>query len=81
MEEYLLTIDRKVSMWIREHVVVEAETQDEAIQKCLDDDYDTDYVEDLYDTVEYLEPEEYPTVEIYNETDADPIYTNNPYKQ
>lgn len=79
MEKYKLFIDEKVSVWRRTYVMVEADTLDEAIQKCKEEDYEIDYSEYLSWTEELEDPEEYATYEIYKEngnSDTTPIYSN-----
>jgi hypothetical protein len=82
MNTYNLVVDSKVSLWHREYVIVEAETLEEAIQRCMDNDYVDVYdMEDFYDTVEMLSPDDVngPTLEIYKFDDTySPIYTNKP---
>lgn len=68
MESFDLVIDRKVSMWMREHHTVEAETKEAAVEilrKCLEDKGDTyalessdDHYETLLETEELLTPQE-----------------------
>lgn len=80
MSEYKLVIDEKVKLWRRDYVTVEADTLEEAIQKCLDCEYYTRNSEDLYDTIEGLDPnkEVGPTFEIYSEDNKwAPVYTND----
>lgn len=79
MKKFRLCIDEKVSLWKRTHVIVDAETLDEAIEKCKEEEYILDYSEDLDWTSELEEPEEYSTYEIYKEEDSsytNPIYSN-----
>lgn len=78
MKEFELYIDKKVTEWERTYVLVKAETQEEAIQKCLNEDYEVDSTETLYYTQELVEPTNEPTFEIYDEKCAFPIYTNYP---
>lgn len=78
MKEFELYIDKKVTEWERTYVLVKAETQEEAIQKCLNEDYEVDSTETLYYTQELVEPTNEPTFEIYDEKHAFPIYTNYP---
>ena len=71
--------DEKVTIWNREHLTVEAETQEEANQKVLEaikngdiSDFQHMTSEYIYDTVEELSVDENygnPTIEIYNTND------------
>lgn len=74
--KYEWYIDRKVIEWERTYVSVEAETQDEAIQKCLNEDYEVDSTETLYYTQELIEPTNESTFEIYDKIHHGPIYKN-----
>lgn len=82
MNTYNLAVDSKLAIWHREYVIVEAETLEEAIQKCLDEDYVDVYdIEEFYDTIDRLNPDDVngPTLEIYKVDDTrSPLYTNNP---
>lgn len=82
---YDLIIDEKVEVWRRTHVTVDTDNLDEAIEKCLNYDYDSTCNEILYDTEMAIDPfkENGPTVEIYlNESSSyGPIYTNDPHKK
>lgn len=40
MSEFNMRVEERIAMWRREYVTVEAETLEEAIQKCIDGDYD-----------------------------------------
>ena len=42
MKRYELYIDRLMSIWHRTYTSIYAESEEEAIQKCLDDDYEVD---------------------------------------
>ena len=59
---------------------VEAETLEEAIQKCIDGDYDIDDFEDLYETAERMDENEVQdsTFEIFQDDSDSLVYTNNP---
>lgn len=78
--ELSCAVDLKVAIWHREYVIVEAEPLEEAIQKCLDEDYVDVYdMEDFYDTIERLSPDDGSTLEIYKVDDTrSPLYTNKP---
>ena len=59
MEVFKLTVDRKVEMWRRDHVEIEAESLEEAVNKAIKHDYlvpdDSEY---LYDTECAMSPEQ-----------------------
>ena len=77
--KFNLFIDEKVSVWKRTYVIVEANTLDEAIEKCKEEEYEIDYSEYLGWTEELEDPEEYATYEIYkasDNSDITPIYSN-----
>lgn len=78
---YNLFIDKKHTIWNRTHVTIEADTIEEAINKCLNGDYENEWYEDLYGTEKELTPEENggeATIEIYSEDNDkfDALYTN-----
>lgn len=62
-----MIIDTHVSIWRRTWVEVDAETDEEALTKCLMDDYDVDYSEFLYETEEIKEDEDGTYIEIMND--------------
>lgn len=81
MKSYDLFIDEKYTLWTRTHVTIEADSLEEAVEKCKNGDYDDSWSEDLYDTAEAMTPEENrgeATVEIYSEDKDkfDALYTN-----
>lgn len=61
-QEFDFYIDRKVTMWVREYHIVEADNLDEAKTKMINsfknNDYDDtfDERESLYDTERYMDP-------------------------
>lgn len=73
MEVFNLIIDRKVEIWRREKVSIEAKSLEEATQKALVHDYlAPDDLEYLYETEYHLRPEETPpydrpTIEVMDE--------------
>ena len=79
MEIFNLIIDRKATVWERSFVEVEANTLEEAIAKCNSGELEEDEAEVLYDTLTYLAPtaEDPCTVEIFNRSEYNPVYTNN----
>ena len=81
MKSYNLFIDEKCKLWTRTYVTIEADSLEEAIEKCKNGDYDNSWSESLYDTAETMTPEENggeATVEIYSEDKDkfDALYTN-----
>lgn len=74
--KYEWYIDRKIIEWERTYVSVEAETEEEAIQKCLKEDYKINSIEALHHTQKLVEPIDEPTFEIYDKRYASPIYDN-----
>lgn len=80
MSEFNMRVEERIAMWRREYVTVEAETLEEAIQKCIDGDYDIDDSEDLYGTAERMDENEVQdsTFEIFQDDSDSLVYTNNP---
>lgn len=79
MKEFHFFVDEKVNVWLRDYVTIEANSLEEAVEKVKDGDYDDSTGEVLYDTTEYLTPEEnggQATLEIYEEDAYAPIYSN-----
>lgn len=70
MKSYGLFIDKKYTLWTRTHAIIEADSLEEAVEKCKNGDYDYSWSEDLYGTAEVMTLEENggeATVEIYCE--------------
>lgn len=81
METYRLSIDRKYTIWEREHYTIEAESESEALEKCLSPDVDCSSSELQYDTADHMTPKDndnYPTLEVFNEDTDERIFSNNP---
>lgn len=80
MSEFNMRVEERIAMWRREYVTVEAETLEEAIQKCIDGGYDIDDSEDLYETAERMDENEVQdsTFEIFQDDSDSLVYTNNP---
>ena len=81
MKSYNLFIDEKCTLWTRTYVTIEADSLEEAVEKCKNGDYDDSWSEDLYGTTEVMTPEENggeATVEIYSENidKFNALYTN-----
>ena len=81
METYRLSVDRKYTIWEREYYTIEAESEIEALEKCLSTDVECDGSEFQYDTADYMTPKDngdYPTLEVFNEDTDERIFSNNP---
>lgn len=81
METYNLCVDRKYTIWEREYYMIEAESETEALEKCLSPDVDCSDSEFQYDTADYMTPKDndnYPTLEVFNEDTDERIFSNNP---
>lgn len=80
MGTYRLNVDRKCTIWEREYYTIEAESETEALEKCLSPDVECDDSEFQYDTADYMTPEDnnnYPTLEVFNEDTDEQIFSNN----
>ena len=80
MKRYNLYIDTKQTVWTREYITVEAESEYEAIKKCLNDQIEPYDYDVLYSTFEPLDIEEndnQSTIEIYNKETKRCIYSND----
>ena len=81
METYDLCVDRKYAIWRREYYTIEAESETEALEKCLKPDAEYDDSEYLYDTAGDMDPEDnnnYPTLEVFNRHTDERIFSNSP---
>ena len=81
METYRLSIYRKYTIWERERYMIEAESETEALEKCLSPDVECSDSEFQYDTAEYMTPKDndnYSTLEVFNEDTDERIFNNNP---
>ena len=81
METYRLSIYRKYTIWERERYMIEAESETEALEKCLSPDVDCSDSEFQYDTADYMTPKDndnYSTLEVFNEDTDELIFSNNP---
>lgn len=81
METYRLSVDRKYTIWEREYYMIEAESETEALEKCLSPDVECSDSEFLYDTADHMTPKDnynYPTLEVYNRDTHKRIFSNNP---
>lgn len=68
MEVFNLIVDRKVEIWKRDKVSIEAESIEEAVQKALNYNYISENSEYLYETeypVDPVYPD--PTIEVMDE--------------
>lgn len=80
METYRLSIYRKYTVWERERYIIEAESETEALEKCLNPDVECFSSELQYDTANHMTPEDnnnYPTLEVFNEDTDEQIFDNN----
>lgn len=81
MKTYNLYVDRKCTIWEREYYTIEAESETEALEKCLSPDVECYNSEFLYDTDSHMTPKDndnYPTLEVFNEDTDKRIFSNNP---
>lgn len=81
METYRLSVDRKYTIWEREYYTIKAESETEALEKCLDPYVECSDSEFLYDTADNMTPKDndnYPTLEVFNEDTNERIFSNNP---
>lgn len=81
METYNLSVDRKYTVWERAYYTIEAESETEALEKCLKPDTECNDSEYMYDTVDYMTPKDndnYPTLEVFNDDTNERIFSNNP---
>ncbi len=76
MNTYNLYVDELVQVWRRTAIQVKANSEKEAVQRYLDDNYNINYSEYLYETEEYVNPEKGPSIEIFNDT-GELIYSDN----
>lgn len=80
METFDLVIEEKVSTWKTESVRVEAESIEEAIDKCINGEYEIISSEIPWDEIEHIQqsPTEPITVKVYSEGDIrDLVFTND----
>jgi hypothetical protein len=86
MKKFKFYLDRKVTMWVRDHFTIEAQSEKEAINKVIKSAKNELYegqlpfegeTETLYDTEEFIEAKENQasTVEIFKE-DGETIWEN-----
>ena len=81
MQTYRLSVDRKYTIWKREYYMIEAESETEALEKCLSPDVECSDSEFQYDTAYHMTPKDndnYPTLEVFNEDTDERIFSNNP---
>ena len=68
MTRFDLIVDRKVEIWRRDKISIEAECLEEAVQKALNYDYISEDSEYLYETECPTDPVyPYPTIEVMDE--------------
>ena len=81
METYRLNVDRKYTIWEREYYMIGAESEIEALEKCLSPNVECYDSEFLYDSADHMTPKNnnnYPTLEVFNEDTEERIFSNNP---
>lgn len=81
MENYNLSIYRKYTVWEREYYSIEAKSETEALEKCLNSDVEAIDREYMHGTIDYMTPEDngnYPTIEVYNDNTNKRIFSNVP---
>lgn len=81
MKTYRLRVFRKCTAWVREDYMIEAESETEALKKCLNSDAECSSSELQYDTAYYMTPKDnnnYPTLEVFNGDTDERIFSNNP---
>lgn len=76
--KYNLVVDRRVIVWKRERVSIEAESLEDAVNKGLWDNYDEQGEFSLIETGELLDPDydDCATTEVYSE-DLHTLYKDN----
>ena len=77
METYNLCVDRKYTIWEREYYMIEAESETEALEKCLSPDVECSDSEFQYNTADPKDNNNYPTLEVFNEDTDERIFSNN----
>ena len=75
MNTYTFYIDELNQIWSRIYIKVDADTKEEAINKCLDGEYSITDAKYLYDTAERIESTNGPSTEIYD-LSGDVLYSN-----
>lgn len=58
MEIFKLIVDKRVELWRRDHVNIEAESLEEAINKALNNEYICEDSNYFYDTEYVMEPDQ-----------------------
>ena len=90
MAEFDFYLDRKVTAWLREHHVIEAETAEEARQKMIDNFIDNGCAESFMEhefchgSEEFLMPydnNEQPTMELYDWLNDELLIDNSPINE
>jgi len=79
MEKFNLYQDLKSTIWRREYYSIDAESEEEAVDKILNGEVEMTDNELLYETEECMDPDENQgnsTIEIYSDATGDLIYTN-----
>jgi hypothetical protein len=81
MKTYNLCVDRKYTIWGREFFTVEAESETEAIEKCLNHSVmcnNYEYLDNSDDPMLPKENDNYPILEVFNDDTNEKIFSNNP---
>jgi hypothetical protein len=77
MKTFNFYLDRKVSVYNREFYTINANSEKEALKKCLNGETEPYEVECLAETEEQLPPEgNYPSIEVINSKTNKSIYNN-----
>lgn len=84
-QDFGFYVDRKITIWVREHHHIKADSYEEAKEKMIHDFHNNGCEETfseqemLYETEELLEPGDnggYPTIELFSESEPDTLTTN-----
>lgn len=78
MNKYSLYVDELVQVWKRTYVNIEANSEKDAVDKYLNEEYnDINSSEYLYHTEENANPVIGPSIEIFNKDSGKLIYSDN----
>lgn len=84
MEDFNFYIERKCTVWERESFSIAAESKEEALKEVMTtiedgEDFDRSFVEEIYETIEYLSPSNnkgFSTTELYDTVTEELIWEN-----
>lgn len=77
LQEFRFYIDKKVTMWIREHHIIDAENE-EIAQKIMIDNFKKDNTDNsFFDQTELHETQEFITIEENSNNATQELYTKN----